>query len=425
MFPTRKKPAFVAFLRKHKSKLKLADELLKLRMSARLGGPLDKILATISAIGLVSDEAFPNASSWRAIEDSGHQFLYMGIGGFLCDLLYKSDLSKHIVNVGDSPGSDQAIVRWPTLDISAIYDGTKFSEGPFGTPGSEVRLQKAVQDIIWKQGKDFMLAVKPETPGSYFKQGADRFSLEEMPAPGAYLGEKPVSWYAQRLSVHGASEPRSALLIGPSGAGKSVLARLIAKELSPGTSTRTLKIASNVLKTCRYDEVLSLVQSLKPTVLLLDDCNLSDSKYTEEFLAILEALHQPGCLVFVTMMTEKKPDDIKRGSLCFPGMRPGRIDESFVLGYPDEALRAKIISHYMGDAPRVDNLYEEVAKATEGVTGAYLREIARRIVVFGSPNWEEEVQRVMLTAPAIEAVPKKEGASKGIADALASVPVPS
>lgn len=420
MKPSRQTPSFVTFLRKHKSKLKLADELLKLRMSARLGGPLEKILASLSAISIVSDAAFPNASSWRAIEDSGHQFLYMGIGGFLCDLLYKSALPKFIINVGDAPGSDQAIVRWPSLDISAVYDGTKFSEGPFGIPGSEARLQKAVQDIIWAQGKDYMLAVKPETPGSYFKQGADRFFLEEMPAPGVYIGEKPVSWYAQRLSVHGADEARSCLLIGPSGAGKSVLARLIAKELAPGTSTRTLKIASNVLKTCRYDEVLSLVQSLKPTVLLLDDCNLADAKYTEEFLAILEALHQPGCLVFVTMMTEKQPDSIKRGSLCFPGMRPGRIDESFVLGYPNEALRAKIISHYMGDAPRIDNLYEEVAKATEGLTGAYLREIARRIVVFGSPNWQEEVQRVLLTAPAIDNPEKKD--EKGLPAAPSAAP---
>lgn len=408
MISRRKKPAFVSFLRKHKSKLKLANELLKLRIEARKGAPLDKILAGISAVGLLNEALYPSSSPWRSIEDYGHQYLYMGIGGFLCDLLYKSNVRKESVLAGDTPGSDQTVVRWPSLGISAIYNGTKFTEGPFGMPGSEARLQKAVQDIIWKQGRDYMLAVKPETPGSYFKQGADRFSLEEMPEPGSYLGEKPVPWYAQRLSVHGAEEPRSALLIGPSGAGKSVLARLIAKELSPGTSTRTLKIASNVLKTCRYDEVLSLVQSLKPTVLLLDDCNLADAKYTEEFLAILEALHQPGCLVFVTMMTEKKPDDIKRGSLCFPGMRPGRIDESFVLGYPDEALRTKIISHYMGGAPRTDGLYEEVAKATEGLTGAYLREVARRILVYGSSNWMEEVQRVMLTAPIVDLSAKKD-----------------
>lgn len=408
-------PRIVKFLKKHGPTFKLAGKLLELRASARRGDVFDKSLAVISAMGLVADAAYPESGHrYGGAHTPEYRYLDLSIGGFLCDILYHSDVEKQMISMSeeDSAGASGTVsVHWPTLELSATYEGPHFSYGPFGRTGGEDRMKKAVQDIVWGKGVDYMLATSPETYRSPSSKGSGRFSLEEMPAPGAYIGEKTPAQYAARLSKHGSAEPRSALLIGPSGAGKSVLGRLIAKELSSGHSTRTLKIASNVLKACRYDEILGLVQALKPTVLLLDDCNLADAKYTEEFLAILEALHQPGCIVIVTMMTEKAPKDVERGALCFPGMRPGRIDESFVLGYPSLEERVRIISHYMGNAPRTDNLYQEVAEATEGVTGAYLREISRRITLHGSESWKEEVDNVLRTAPVLAAPSGKKAVS--------------
>ena len=431
--PIKSPPRFVKFLKKNKPLLKLAKDLLELRASAHRGDLFDKSLAVVSAVSLLADAAYPGSGrSWGGSQTPGHHYLDLGIGGFLCDLLYHSDVEKQVISMSEegTVGESATVsVNWPTLELSATYDGPRFSYGPFGRTGGEERMKKAVQDIVWGKGVDYMLATSPENQNSWFSRGSGRFRLEEMPAPGAYIGEKTPAQYAARLSKHGSAEPRSILLIGPSGAGKSVLGRLIAKELAPGTSTRTLKIASNVLKTCRYDEILGLVQALKPTVLLLDDCNLADAKYTEEFLAILEALHQPGCIIIVTMMTEKAPEDLKRGALCFPGMRPGRIDETFVLGYPSLEDRVRILTHYLGIGPDTEGLIPKVAGATEGVTGAYLREISRRLILHGYGSWEEEVTNVLRTAPVLSSPSTPSGDTKSasagyssFADALCPAP---
>lgn len=422
---THSRPPIVRFLKKYKSHFAVAGKLLDLREKVRSGDVFDRALAMTNAVGLIADVLYPGSDRWHwDAQVPDHHPLNLSIGGFLCDILHDSPLAKNVISLGEM-SSRHSVVVWPSLAVSATYEGTSFSYGPFGTEGGEEGIQAAVQKLVWSKGIDYMLATSPEDP-SRCRKGSGRFRLEEMYEPGVYVGEKTPAEYARRLSEHASGEARSVLLIGPSGAGKSVLARLIAREMMQGKKEpqRTLKIASNVLKTCRYDEVLGLVVALKPTVLLLDDCNLADAKYTEEFLSLLEAVRRPGCLVIVTMMTEKAPEDMKRGALCFPGMRPGRIDETFVLGYPVLGDRVKILRHYLAKTRETDDGFvREVAEATEGITGAYLREVARRISLHGVSSWKQEVDNVLRTAPALAtAAPASPGSPT---PASSGVPTPA
>lgn len=66
------------------------------------------------------------------------------------------------------------------------------------------------------------------------------------------------------------------------------------------------------------------------------------------------------------------------GASYSPGVRPGRVDEVVALRRPDAAERSEIIDlvvHHSG--PELTAIVDEVAAMTEGLSGAYLAEVAR------------------------------------------------
>jgi len=103
------------------------------------------------------------------------------------------------------------------------------------------------------------------------------------------------------------------------------------------------------------------------------------------------------------------------GDWHFDGMRPGRIDEIFTFYLPDEEDREAILRHYFDrfgmKAPKRATI-RKIVEATDGLSGAYLGEVARRIDVHGLAEWEEEILNVMRTAPK----PGTEGDGDGKGD---------
>jgi len=162
-----------------------------------------------------------------------------------------------------------------------------------------------------------------------------------------------------------------------------------------------MKLASSLLTGISHNRLLALVRYLEPTVLLLDDLDLSNRQNTETFLTILEVLRSPGCLVVVTMMTDPEhvETEPEKGSWHFPGMRPDRIDEMYTLHLPIEKERYLILKEYLKDVPHKKKILKKVAAMTEGLSGAYLMEVARRLTTFGFDNWEDEVNHILWTAP--------------------------
>lgn len=101
-------------------------------------------------------------------------------------------------------------------------------------------------------------------------------------------------------------------------------------------------------------------------VLVVDDLpETSTVAALEEF----EVLSRRGVSVAVTVMTNgSRPR--------FPGLRPGRVDEMLEFRLPDAEGRLALLRHF---APGVD--WSEAARheLAEGMTPAYLRELARRV----------------------------------------------
>lgn len=408
---TRRRDRATDFLKRNRRWFKAADEVLKTLFAARGGGPVAHGLAAFTSIGVLSDALFPTDSGWDTMMNLGLAPSSMRVGGFLCELLMESNVPRR--TVFRSMSSEGSVWMDPSGEpfAGALYFGSKFDYGPFLSMDGQDTLYEAVQQVVWSRSSELMLTTLRSAESTY--RGAGRFHLEPLTPLGKYIGKRQPEWYARRISKYPAG-PRTIVLRGPTGVGKSVLARHISKRLG-GRDARTLKISSKALRGCSSDELLAVTEALQPTVLLLDDLDLSETANNESLLAMLESLRDPNCLVIVTMMTppthkEKEP---KPGSWHFPGMRPGRADGIFTLYLPDKGEREEMLGAYADEhGLRIKkSLRKKLVKATHGLSGAYIMRVVEELATHGVGNWREEVNMVLYTAPFPDG--EKEGEAEG------------
>jgi len=403
-----KTPKLIRAFQKHQHWFRTSQKILETLKDARNGGPIASTLAGLSIFGQVVDTIFPGESGWQILRQRGYQDTNYSIGGFLCEIMMQSDLPTTILPVSLT----SQVIMWENekMGVAAVYHGGEYGDGPYLKNSDEKAFINLLQEIIWKNSNDLMMSANQ----GWFWRGARKFHLTPMQTPGPYIGKKQPEDYATRIAKYG-NTPRTILLRGPTGIGKSVLARHIANSLKKG-SAQTLKIAATTLKACQFDEVIALAQFFQPSVLLLDDLDLSNTEKTEEFLTILEALRAPDCLVIVTMMSPtNKNKEPEMGDWHFEGMRPGRIDEIFTLYLPDNTEREAILRHYCDQFKMktpATRVFKKIIKETEGLSGAYLGEVIRRLHIHGLKEWQTEVLNVRRTSPKPgEDIPEKTKAT--------------
>ena len=251
--------------------------------------------------------------------------------------------------------------------------------------------------LVWERGDSLMLTAKNQ-------RWSTHYSLKPMNAPGAFVGDPSPEKLAQRLCESGDKATRSMLLVGPTGSGKSTLARLVSRNIAG--DERTLKVSSDALKMCEPDALIDMLKSIQPNVLLLDDVPFDEEFATTKLLALYEALYGQTKVIITTYMDDDIKDGAEDGSLYWPGMRPGRIDEVFYIKRPSPDHRRQILSHYLKD-DLSEKKMGKIVESTELLTGAYLAEVAYRINTYGAKSWKEEVAAVRRTAPLdADAAPK-------------------
>ena len=300
----------------------------------------------------------------------------------------------HNFNVHFRERPDYEVVAFTAAQIPEIENRSYPPElaGPLYPQGIPIRAEEALQELIRAHQADQVVFAYSDLSHEAVMY---RASLVLAAGPDFRLMGPNSTMLEARVPVVAVCAVRT-------GSGKSPATRHIAR-LMGRESARTLKVAGSVLRACGFDEMISLVKFFQPSVLLLDDLELGNEQRTEEFLTILEALRAPDCLVIVTMMTptdqKKKP---KMGDYHFGGMRPGRIDEVFTFFLPDADDRDAILQYYYSqmDVPNVAaNTQKAIVRATSGLSGAYLGEVARRIKIHGIKEWRAEVENVRLAAP--------------------------
>jgi len=186
--------------------------------------------------------------------------------------------------------------------------------------------------------------------------------------------------------------PRTYLYIGKQGGGKSTFAT----RLSQACGNRTLRIDTKGMTVAGATDIGFIISGMRPTFLILDDIDrVSDTSTIPMLLAVMAKLKDKHRSV-TCVLTANSLEPFDPAFL-----RPGRVDKIIEFEDPGPDEREKILRGYLnefGAQPGVD--LKKLAKATKGLTPAYLRELAVQLQC-------ESVAEVLATIKQMHRLSKK------------------
>lgn len=172
---------------------------------------------------------------------------------------------------------------------------------------------------------------------------------------------------------------RGVLLHGPPGTGKTLCVSYLLGAM-PGRTAVLLTGRSLGL----IEQAVRIARDLEPATVVLEDVDLVAAERTMDFgdhgvlfelLNQMEGLEGDADLLFV--LTTNRPDVIEPALAS----RPGRIDLALEIPLPDEATRRRLVKLYAGGFDLPDAAVAEVAARTDGVSGAFVKELMRQAML--------------------------------------------
>jgi DNA polymerase III delta prime subunit len=190
-----------------------------------------------------------------------------------------------------------------------------------------------------------------------------------------------ISEHAEDLRKAGRHLKRGILLHGPPGTGKTLTINYL---LTITEGRTTVLLSGGGLG--HLEAAFGIARDLAPATVVLEDVDLvARERFTPgsggllfELLNQLEGLDEDTDLLAV--LTTNRPDVIE------PALagRPGRVDLALEAPLPDERCRRRLLRLYARDIPLQDADLEELVKLTEGVTGAFVKELMRQATLRGA-----------------------------------------
>jgi hypothetical protein len=184
-----------------------------------------------------------------------------------------------------------------------------------------------------------------------------------------------ISAQASALRAAGRHLKRGVLLHGPPGTGKTLSVSYLIGAM-PGRTT--------VLLTGRglglIEPAFAIARELAPATVVLEDIDLvaaertfdmDDNGVLFELLNQIEGLQDDADLLF--LLTTNRADLVEPALAA----RPGRIDLALEIPLPDADARARLVALYAGDAQLDAATQRDVVERTEGVSGAFIKELMR------------------------------------------------
>jgi len=357
----------------------VAREVLDIYSAVKRKDPISMALGLLSTYGCVSDLfEGQRLQAQERLQEMGMTKAFPMMCEFIYYTLQQMDVpKKHIWDSGevkDEEDSKEYIEEYDLgkdikvcfIDTGSGVDGPE--HGPYVLNEQEF-VQQFSETISQKMG--MKVAVNTITKG-----WSEFFYLAPLRIPtNLYVSQLDEDALMTRVSdLQKLGFNRSLLFFGPPGTGKTTLAARLAER----TEGRLLVASCTILESARGRTIIEdLVDIIDPSVILLDD--LDKMYHPNDMLESMEHLNRKAnrrkhLLIGTVNSLCRVPEALRR---------PGRFDEIVEFDQPTKDQRKRIILTY-GKEFGVEystRQFDTISNQTEGMSGAYLKEIALRASV--------------------------------------------
>lgn len=264
---------------------------------------------------------------------------------------------------------------------------------PRGQAGADVvgsyfrEIEKVIERAESYRGKVLSLEMQHQWQG--LAGGITIHRLPEIARENVILPERTLALldrnvldfakFRERLKCIGQSTKKGLLFYGPPGTGKTHTIQYLASSLADHT---TLLVTAD--QVCLLHEYFALARLLQPSILVIEDADLiardreemrgaGEEALLNTLLNEMDGLRQDSDIFFI--LTTNRPEHLEA---ALAG-RPGRIDQAIEFPLPDEEGRLKLALLYRGDLKLDASVQAQIIERTQGVSGAFIKELMRRI----------------------------------------------
>ena len=191
---------------------------------------------------------------------------------------------------------------------------------------------------------------------------------------------------------------RGVLITGPPGTGKTLLCETIINQVD---CTKIYVTSDSVSNVGDIKQVYKVARKLAPTIVIIEDIDTlggldrregGNHPLLGEFLNCLNGVGSNEGVV--TLATTNYPKHLDVALID----RPGRIDLRIEFGLPDNTLRGHIFKKYLSELPTTKINYTKLIKESEGMTGAYIREVVMSAFIISQEKKSKITQDIVMEA---------------------------
>lgn len=222
------------------------------------------------------------------------------------------------------------------------------------------------------------------------------------------------------FAAKGLSKSRGILLHGSPGTGKTMTCEAIINKVD----CTVICVSNDTVENLReIKRIYALAEKLAPTLMVIEDIDTlggldrrdgASHPLLGELLASLNGVGPTGNVV--TVATTNYPQYLDRALAD----RPGRFDIRIEFPIPDAGLRKAILKKYLDNFETEKIAIDKFARDSEGLTGAYLREIVTTAYLITLENGDTKITSDVLMEALTQVKEMKQVALKEIGITTAS-----
>ena len=207
---------------------------------------------------------------------------------------------------------------------------------------------------------------------------------------------------------------RGLLITGPPGTGKTLLCETIINQVN---CTKVYVTSDSVSKIGDIKEIYRVARVLSPSIVIIEDIDTlggldrrqdGNHPLLGEFLNCLNGVGSNDGVV--TLATTNYPKHLDSALVD----RPGRIDLRIDFDLPSKEIREHIFKKYLSELKTSKIDYSDLSKKSEGMTGAYIREVVMSSYMISQETDGIITQKTILEA--LKSVKEMRGALYGNKD---------